>query len=64
MGLFAGLFVWALGFVLRWVLLPSLVLMVVALHPATLAALVSKMAMAVGGGGAGKGKGQILLTHT
>lgn len=54
MGLLAGLVLWAVGFALRWLLLPSLVLLVVALHPPTLGALVSKLAMAVGGG-SGKG---------
>lgn len=55
MGLLARLVLWAVGFALRWLFLPSLLLLAVALHPPTLGALVSKMAMAVGGGGAGKG---------
>lgn len=55
MGLLARLVVWAVGFALRWLFLPSLLLLAVALHPPTLGALVSKMGMAVAGGGSGKG---------
>lgn len=64
MGLLTRLFVWALGFAFHWVLLLSLVLLVVALHPPTLAALVSKMAMAVGGGSAGTGKERTSFVFT
>jgi hypothetical protein len=55
MGLLAGLFLWVVGFALRWLLLPSLVLLAVALHPPMLGALVSKLAMAVGASGKGTG---------
>jgi hypothetical protein len=60
MGLLARLILWAVGFALRWLLLPSLVLLVAALHPPTLGALVSKLAMAVGGG---SGKGTYVPGH-
>lgn len=55
MGLLARLVLWAVGFALRWLFLPSLLLLAVALHPPTLGALVSKMGMAVAGGGSDKG---------
>lgn len=60
MGLLSRLFLWAVGFALRWLLLPSLLLLALALHPPTLGALVSKLAMAVGGGGKKKKKRQQL----
>lgn len=54
MGLLGGLLLWVAGLALRCLLLAWLVVLVVALHPPTMGALVSKLAMAVGGAGKGK----------
>lgn len=64
MGVLAGLLLWAVGFALRWLLLPTLLVLAVALHPPTMGALVSRVAMAVGGAGKGKPEPVVVLIFT